>query len=407
MSTSDPVVIIGAGHGGAALAAFLRQGGFAGQVMMVGVEEHLPYHRPPLSKKFTEADHVQLLRPPEFYSDNDIQLCVGMEATAVDRAAMRVELADGTTLGYSALVIATGSTPRRLSDFDANSPGVVTLRTLDDAAALGDAVRARRRLAIVGGGYVGMEVAAVARSHDVPVTIIEREERILARVASPQLSSRLSAHHERRGTDVRVGAQVVDIATRDGRPEAIELADGSSVDADVVLVGIGATPNDSLAVDAGLRCDAGIIVDAAGRTSDAHVYAVGDVTRRPVDGVAGLTRLESIPNATEQARQVAAAITGAAIPAAEVPWFWSDQFDLKLKIAGLVATEDQVVIREGTKPDSFAVFHLNSDDTIRAAETVNSPGEFMAAKKFIGQRLRVKAELLGDGSVAMRDVVLG
>ncbi|WP_067650378.1 NAD(P)/FAD-dependent oxidoreductase [Nocardia harenae] len=402
--TGDPVVIVGAGHGGATLAALLRQSGYTGGVVLVGSEVHHPYHRPPLSKKFAGPEAHQLLRPAEFYSGNDIRLRLGTAVTAIDRSAMRVRLADGTELGYRALVLATGSTPRPLPVPGADAAGVLTLRTLDDARALGAALERGDRLAIVGGGYVGMEVAAVARSSGIAVTVVEREERVLARVAGAELSRRLTDAHRLRGTEIRTGAQVRAIRTADGRARGIELADGTLVAADTVLVGIGAAPDDGLAHRSGLACDGGVLVDEQGRTSDPAVFAIGDVARRPLPGTDGPVRLESIPNVTEQARQVTAALLGAAHPAPEVPWFWSDQFDLKLKIAGLVGPGHRVVAREGRKPGAFALFHLTPGNTVAAVETANAPGDFVAGKKLVGDRTPVDPVRLADPAVSLRDI---
>ncbi|WP_280424519.1 NAD(P)/FAD-dependent oxidoreductase [Nocardia carnea] len=403
--SDDPIVIVGAGHGGATLAALLRQAGHTGGVVLVGAEQHHPYHRPPLSKKFTGAEVHQPLRPAEFYPDNAIDLRRGVRVTEIDRAAMRVRLSDGTSAGYRALVLATGSVPRRLAVPGTDAAGLLTLRTLDDARTLGSAFGRGNPLAIIGGGYVGMEVAAVASSAGIPVTVIEREDRVLARVASSELSRRLSAAHHSRGTEIRTSAQVGAVYSVAGRVRGIELTDGTTVDAETVLVGIGADPDDELAHRAGLACDNGVLVDEWGRTSDPSVFALGDVTRRPVPWAAGPVRLESIPNATEQARQVAAALLGTEHPEPEVPWFWSDQFDLKLKIAGLVSPGYRVVAREGRRPGAFALFHLNPENTVVAVETAGAPGEFIAGKKFVADRTQVDPDRLADPAAALRDAV--
>lgn len=405
MSITDPIVVVGAGHGGAGLAALLRQSGYDGPVVLVGAEAHHPYHRPPLSKKFGGDEAHQLLRPAEFYAENAIDFRRSVSAVSIDRPSMRIELSDGSTLGYRALVLATGSTPRLLPIPGVEAAGVLTLRTLDDARALGSALNSRGPLAIVGGGYVGMEVASVARSVDIPVTIVERENRVLARVASPELSERLSRYHRNHGTDIRVSAQTLAIRADGGSASGVELAGGTLIEATTVLVGVGAVPNDELANRAGLPCDNGVIVDAQCRTSDPTVFAIGDVARRPVQGAADLVRLESIPNATEQARQVTAALLGSEHPDPEVPWFWSDQFDLKLKIAGLVAPGCRVVARPGKKPDSFGLFHVNAENTVVAVETANSPGDFMAGRKFISARTAVDPDRLADPTVSLRDIV--
>ncbi|GGL17194.1 NAD(P)/FAD-dependent oxidoreductase [Nocardia jinanensis] len=402
--TDDSIVIVGTGHGGAALAALLRQSGYTGSVVMVGAERHHPYHRPPLSKKFAGPEVYRMLRPAEFYPDNDIDLRRGVQVTAVDRVAGRIQLSDESTLSYRALVLATGSTPRALPVPGADAAGVQALRTLDDAMELGRALERGDRLAIIGGGYVGMEVAAVARSAGIAVTVIERERRVLARVASAELSRRLSDSHRERGTEIRTGADVAAVRTEAGRARGVELADGTVVAADTVLVGIGAVPSDELAHHAGLACDSGVLVDEWGRTTDPAIFAIGDVARRPIPGMNGLVRLESIPNVTEQARQITAALLGSDHPGHEVPWFWSDQFDLKLKIAGLVTPGCRVVAREGREPGSFALFHLSGSDTVVAVETANAPGDFVAGKKFVAEHRKVDPAALADSEVSLRDV---
>ncbi|WP_342028660.1 NAD(P)/FAD-dependent oxidoreductase [Gordonia westfalica] len=398
------MVIVGAGHGGSTLAALLRQAGFDGPVVMIGSEPHLPYHRPPLSKKFGDPGFQQPIRPPDFYADNDIEVRTGASVTALDRSSQTVRLSTGERLGYAHLVLATGSSPRRLAVRGSDAAGVLTLRTIEDAAALGRSLEARGTLAIIGGGYVGMEVAAVARSHDVPVTVVERENRILARVASPDLSQRLTDYHRARGTDIRVDATVTEVRQQGGWATAVDLADGSTIAADTVLVGIGAIPDDALAHQAGLACDGGVLVDWCGRTSDPSVFAIGDVARRPINDTGDLVRLESIPNVTDQAKQVVAALTGRPQPEPEVPWFWSDQFDIKLKIAGLVRPGARIVPRPGKKPGSFALYHLGADETVHAVEAANAPSDFIAGKKFIAQRTPVSPGALGDPSVSLHEV---
>jgi 3-phenylpropionate/trans-cinnamate dioxygenase ferredoxin reductase subunit len=236
------------------------------------------------------------------------------------------------------------------------------------------------------------------------VTVVERADRVLARVASTELSQRLSDRHRASGTDIRVAAHVVAVHTAGGRASGIELSDGTVIPAETVLIGIGAVPDDGLAQRAGVACDDGILVDEWGRTSDPAVFAIGDVARRPLPGRADLIRLESIPNVTEQARQVTAALLGTDHPKPGVPWFWSDQFDLELKMAGLVTPGCRVVDRAGRKPGSFALFHVDADNIVVAVETANSPGEFVAGKKFIADRSAVDPRRLADPRVSLRDV---
>ena len=401
------VVVVGAGHGGAALAAALRRAGFGGTIVVIGDEPALPYHRPPLSKKFADDQLEQPLRPAQFYNANAIDMRTGVAVARIDRSSAEVELSDGSRVAYGNLVLATGSTPRRLSIAGADAHGVMTLRTLADARGLAAAVAPGRRLAIVGGGYIGLEVAAVARVRDTAVTILEREARVLARVASPELSERLSRHHTDHGTEIRTSVDVTALHAHDGIVRAVVLGDGSEIACDSVLVGVGAVPNDALASAAGLSCAGGIVVDEDGRTDDPRILAIGDVAVRPVPGAAGPMRLESIPNATEQAMRAASVIVGSEAPAHEVPWFWSDQFDLKLKIAGLTHYDAQRIVRPGSHSDAFSVYHLRTDGTVAAVETVNANADFMAGKRLIAQRIGVNATRLADPAHPLREILQG
>ncbi|TDO46869.1 3-phenylpropionate/trans-cinnamate dioxygenase ferredoxin reductase subunit [Kribbella sp. VKM Ac-2527] len=378
---SPRVVVVGGGHAGTTLAALLRQGGHRGEIIMFGDEVDFPYHRPPLSKKFVDGELEQWLRPAPFYTEQRIDVRLGERVSSIDRADRRVHAS--SPCPYDVLVLATGARPRDLPVPGVTVGGVVSLRTLEDARALRKHLTADRRVVIIGGGYIGLEVAAAARANGVEVTIVEREQRVLARVASEELSAILASYHRERGTTIITGAQVRRLTSRDGQVRAVVLDDGTAIPCDVVVVGVGAVPRDELAVAAGLDCDQGIVVDGSARTSDSAVFAIGDVTRRPVPGVDGLMRLESIPSATEQARQVSAAILGAEAPAPEVPWFWSDQFDLKLKIAGVVVPGCHVVRRGEPASGRFALLHHDDAGAVTAVETANAPGEFMAAKKLL------------------------
>jgi 3-phenylpropionate/trans-cinnamate dioxygenase ferredoxin reductase subunit len=399
-----PVVVIGGGHGGGTLVGLLRQSGHEGPIVLVGKEQWAPYHRPPLSKKFGEEELEQPIKPLAFYDEQGITMRLSEEVVSIDREAGSVRLADGEDLAYSTLVIATGAEPRRMPVPGADLDGVVVLRTLDDARVLKDGVHPDKRLVIVGAGYVGLEVAAVARSQGQQVTVLEREERVLARVASPELSEILSGHHEAQGTEILTSADVTEFRGEDGHVTAVVLADGREIPCDLALVGIGAIPRDELAREAGIECDGGILVDECSRTSDPRILAIGDVTRRPVGTLEERVRVESIPSAMEQAKQAAHVIVGKDVPVADVPWFWSDQFDLKLKMAGLLRPGHTAVLRGDPSAGRFTVFHLE-DDVIVAVESANAPKEFMAGKKFIKARQRVDAGRLADEAVGLKDVV--
>lgn len=398
------VVVVGGGHGGAALVALLRQGGHRGEIVLVGDELDHPYQRPPLSKKFASGELEQWLRPPEFYAEQGITLRLGERVATLDRESRTLVTDSGERIGYDVAVLATGSRPRPLPTAGAGLGGVGALRTLADARVVRKWLAETRRLVIVGAGYIGLEVAAVAAAAGVPVTVLEREERVLNRVASAELSAIMTAAHRAQGVDIRVGAQVAALSGVEGVVREVGLASGETLPADGVLVGIGALPCSELAEEAGLLCEGGIVVDDGARTNDPAVLAIGDVTSRPVDGV-GRMRLESIPSATEQAKQAVSTILGTAPPEPEIPWFWSDQLDLKLKIAGVVRPGRKVVVRGDPATGRFGLFHLE-DGRVRAVESSNSPADFMAGKKFIASGVRVEQGRLADPEVSLRDVVV-
>ena len=400
------VLIIGAGHAGGSVAAFLRQYGHDGPIVLAGQEDAPPYQRPPLSKAWLkgEADlEALLLRPLSFYAEQNIDFRPGTVAVSVDPEAKTVAFHDGSSESYDLLVLATGSTARKLPVPGGDHPDLLELRTLKDAERLKAVLGAGKRLAVVGGGYVGLEAAASARALGAEAVVIERAARVLARVASETLSAFFTRQHRARGVEILTGAEVTAVA-RDG----VTLADGSVVRADAVLVGVGALACDGLARSAGLLCDDGVVVDDQARTSDPAVFAVGDMTRRPIPALGPVHagrrhRLESVPNALEQAKQAAAAIVGRPGPAAEVPWFWSDQYEYKLQIAGLPFDADRQVVRGDPGAGGFAVFHLAGDRVV-CVEAVNAPPEFMAGKQLIAKATPVDVEKLADPAISMKAV---
>jgi len=399
------VVIIGAGHAGGSAATMLRSSGFEGEIVLVGEEPAPPYQRPPLSKAWLkgEADlETLLLRPAAFYADHDIDLRTGMTAVSIRRDKRSVTLSDGAIEPYDVLILATGSRARRLPIPGADRPELIELRTLADAERLKGRLGPGRRLLVVGGGYVGLEAAASARALGAEVTVLERMDRVLQRVASEPLSAFFTARHRAEGVDVRVGVEVS--AFEEG---GVRLADGQCISADVILVGVGAIACDQLARTAGLECasggSGGIIVDETCRTSDSAIFAIGDVTLRPVPAHACNMRLESVPNALEQARQASCAIMDRPQPAPEVPWFWSDQYDVKLQIAGLPFEGDRMVVRGDPAAGRFSVFHL-CGNRIVCVEAVNAPPEFMAGRQFIGRRTPIDPVKLADTQVSMKAV---
>jgi 3-phenylpropionate/trans-cinnamate dioxygenase ferredoxin reductase subunit len=401
------VVIIGAGHAGGTLAALLRQYGHQGAITLVGDEPLAPYQRPPLSKAWLkgEADANSLaLKPLEFYADNAIDFRPNVRAVKLERSARKVHLSDGSELSYDVLVLATGARAIALPIPGADLKGVLFLRTAADAEALKAQVGPGKRLAVVGGGYIGLEVAASGRALGAEVVVLERETRLLARVACETLSTFFRSTHEAHGVRFELGASVVGLEGRDGHVAGVKLADGRVLDCDAVVVGVGAHPNDELAADSGLETARGVVVDLDARSSDPNVFAIGDVAHRPMPIYGRMFRMESVPNALEQAKQAAAAITGRPQPAGEVPWQWSDQYDLKLQIAGYAFDVDEIVVRGDPASGKFAVFHLKGDQ-LQSVEAINSPPEFMMGRQLIGNRKSIDKAKLADPSVSMKEVL--
>ena len=406
---SDPsarVVILGAGHAGGTAAALLRQYGHTGPITLVGDEPIPPYQRPPLSKAWLkgEADAESLaLKPLEFYERENIDFRPNVRAVKLERSDRKVQLSDGSTLTYDVLVLATGARAIALPIPGADLKGVLFLRTAADAEALKAAVGPGKRLAVVGGGYIGLEVAASGRALGADVVVLEREERLLARVACEVLSTFFREYHEQHGVIFELSASVVGFEGADGHITGVKLADGRVVPCDAAVVGVGAHPNDELASDSGLETARGVVVDLEARTSDPHVFAIGDVAHRPMPIYSRMFRMESVPNALEQAKQAACAITGRPAPAGEVPWQWSDQYDLKLQIAGYAFEVDEIVVRGDPKSGKFAVFHLKGDQ-LQSVEAINAPPEFMMGRQLVGNRRSVDKQKLADPAVSMKEV---
>jgi 3-phenylpropionate/trans-cinnamate dioxygenase ferredoxin reductase component len=405
---SRPIVIAGAGHAGGSAAAMLRQLGSETPIVLIGEEPYLPYQRPPLSKQWLsgEANEESLtLRPAAFYSGAAIETRLRQSVTGIDRAVRTVTVSDGSTVAYSALIIATGARARRLTTLPGiDLAGVLELRTADDAEHLKAALHPGARLAVIGGGYIGLEAAASARTLGADVTIIEREARVLARVACPLLSDFFETFHRERGSTIEVDAQVVGLEGQNGRVSGVRLADGRVIPCTAALIGVGAMPNEELAKAAGLACDNGIVVDLAARTSDPSIYAIGDCTRRPLPLYDRMWRLESVPNALEQAKQAASAICGKPAPVPEVPWFWSDQYDLRLQIAGMPFEATEIAVRGNVAEGKFALFHLTANGTVQAVEAVNMPTEFMGGRRIIQKRKRLARAQIEDMAVSMQQL---
>jgi 3-phenylpropionate/trans-cinnamate dioxygenase ferredoxin reductase subunit len=406
LASGGHVVILGAGHAGGTAAALLRQYGHAGPITLVGEEPIPPYQRPPLSKAWLkgEADADSLaLKPLEFYAEHKIDFRPSTRAVAINRGAKTVALSNGATVSYDALILATGARAIALPIPGADLAGVMFLRTAADAEVLKATVGPGKTLAVVGGGYIGLEVAASGRALGADVVVLEREDRLLARVACETLSTFFKAYHEQRGVAFELGAAVEAFVGEAGHVTGVRLADGRVIACDAVVVGVGATPNDEIARDSGLATARGVVVDLEARTSDPAIFAIGDVAHRPMPIYGRMFRMESVPNALEGAKQAASAIVGRPAPAGEVPWQWSDQYDLKLQIAGYAFDVDEILVRGDPGSGKFAVFHLRGD-LVQSVEAINSPPEFMMGKQLILGRRPVDKARLADPSISMKEV---
>ena len=406
LTDASRIVVIGGGQAGAQALQSLRQGGYSGSLTLVGDEPALPYQRPPLSKAYMKGEMTEerlYFRPAPWYQDQDIEVILSTRATRIDRANRKVELAHGGHLDYDALIIATGSRPRALPTKGATLQGVHDLRDLADVERIRPNMVAGRKMVIVGAGYIGLEAAAVARQMGLDVTVLEMAPRVLARVTSPVMSEFFETEHRAQGVKILTGARLDHLDGADGKVTAAILADGARIGADIVLVGIGILPNEELAKDAGIACNNGILVDRDARTSDPRVFAAGDCASRPLVHYGRSGRLESVHNAIEQGKLAAAAILGKPRPAEDCPWFWSDQYDLKLQIAGLSQDYDQIVVRGDPKDRKFAAFYLRNG-TLIAVDAINSPPEFLASKKLIMSGAKLAPDMLGDTSISMKDI---
>ncbi|HEY4275828.1 MAG TPA: FAD-dependent oxidoreductase [Rhizomicrobium sp.] len=400
---SEQIVIIGAGQAGVQTVESLRREGFEGAITMIGDEAFPPYQRPPLSKAYLLGSFARerlFLKSDAFYRETGCELILNVRVTAIDRAARTVALSDGRSLPYDKLMLATGTKVRKLACPGAELPGVHYLRDIADVDGLQDVFQAGKRLAVVGGGYIGLEVAAVGAKRGLDVTVFETADRLMARAVSPSVSDFYAEEHRRAGVKLNLNTSV-ETFEGNGKIESVR-AGGADHNADLVLVGIGVLPNDMLARESGLACQDGIIVDRNAMTSDPAIFAAGDCTRHY--GREGIEiRLECVQNAIDQAKHAALAMVGRPKTYSEVPWFWSDQYDLKLQIAGLARPTDRIVLRGDPGQRKFAAFHLR-DGVVAAVEAVNAAPEYMIGKKLIADGVSVPAEKLADLSIPMKQM---
>ena len=391
-------VILGAGHAAAQCAVSLRKDGWVGSITLIGDEPSLPYHRPPLSKGYLKGDTTldsMLIRPRALYDQNNITLELGRRAMHLDRARQTVQLDDGREIPYDRLVLATGSVCRRPAIAGLDRPGVYFLRSAADADRLRAVTANAARVVLVGGGYISLELAASFRKQGLSVTVLERNARLLARVTAPEVSAFFQSVHEAEGVEIHTGVAVLEI-TGDAPALQVVARDGRTFAGDLVILGTGALPNTALAEAAGLEVDNGILVDEQNRTSDPHLFAIGDCARQHHPHYQRLVRLESVQNAVEQAKTASAALTGKPIPRRPLPWFWSDQYDIKLQIAGLSTGYTDLVLR-GT-PDqrrSFSAWYFQGP-ALLAVDTVNDPLAYVVGSKLIEGKAAVDRAALAQ-----------
>src|SRR5262245_21623070 len=396
------IAIIGAGQAGGWAAKTLRGEGYAGRIVLIGAERHPSHERPPLSKAVLAGDAApettHLFKSAE-HTALDLDFRAGARATTIDRSAKRVALADGSAVAYDKLILTTGGTARRLPVPGGDSPRAFYLRTIDDSLAIRETLGPGKKLAVIGGGWIGLEVAATARKRGTSVVVIEALDRLCARTVPPAISAFLRARHEREGVDVRLGVGVR--AVEDRSQLEVHLADCSTVEADAVVRGIGTERDVEHARDAGLAVDNGVVVDEQGRTSDPDIFAAGDCTNTPLPCLGRRVRLESWANAQNQAIVAAKAALGQDARYDELPWFWSDQYDVNLQILGLPARWPEPVVRGDPASGSFSHFYLDGE-RIAAIVSVNAPRDLRAAKKLVQTRKPVSAVSLADPAVQLQ-----
>ncbi|MCZ7893378.1 FAD-dependent oxidoreductase [Agrobacterium salinitolerans] len=397
------LVIVGAGQAAFALASKLRALKDERPITIIGSEDAYPYQRPPLSKKYLlgEMSFDRLMfRPEEWYAENNVDMRLSTLVEEIDRSAKTLRMQDGGTLSYDRLVLATGAAPRLLpASIGGDLEGVLTVRDKRDADRLMEEMKPGRRLLVIGGGYIGLEAAAVARKLGLEVTLIEMADRILQRVAAKETADIMRGVHQAHGVSIREKTGLVRLVGMDGRVAAAELSDGSTLDVDFVIVGIGVTPNDRLARESGLDVGNGIVVDDHTRTSDSAIHAVGDCALLPWRGQH--VRLESVQNAVDQAEAAAAVLTGAATAYDPKPWFWSDQYDAKLQIAGFNLGYDETMLRQGAREGSWSVWYFR-DGRFVAVDAVNDAKAYVAGKKLLDTGAEPDRAILADASADLK-----
>ena len=400
------VAIAGAGQAAAQSVLSLRHVGFMGKIVLIGEEPYLPYQRPPLSKKFL-AGELELerlfLRHEHFYRDHQVEVRLGVRVERIDRGRKMLVLGDSSEVPYDRLLLATGSQVRKVTVPGHDLPQVHYLRSIADVCGIRTGFASGRHLVVIGGGYIGLEVAAVAVTAGLKVTVVEMLDRVMARVVAPPISAFYLRAHQESGVEFRLGTGVVEFRA-DGPRVRVICSNGETLPADLVVVGVGVLPTTDIAEAAGISCNNGILVDENCRTSDPDIFAAGDCTNHPNSLLGRRLRLESVHNAQEQGKTAARAIVGTPEPYAQIPWFWSDQYDLKLQMTGLTEGYSTMTIRGDPAKRSFAAFYFAGDCRLLAVHAVNSPREFMLSKKLIAQGARLDPQAVTDTAVAFKDL---
>ena len=403
----EELVVIGGGQAAIQCIASLRKEGYSGSITLVGEENHLPYQRPPLSKGFlsgsTGSDRLYL-KKIEFFQENSIQLNLGITANGIDRDNCVVHLSDDQSISYDKLVLATGSRVRKLKFPGSDLEGINYLRGIDDAESLKHGLINSKNLVIVGAGYIGLEVAAVATEFDTKITVIEMADRVMNRTVDPIISKYYQELHSKNGVDFILNESLEKV---DGNKtvEQVICSGGLSIQADLLVIGAGVIPNIELAKESGLSCDNGISVNEYGQTEDSKIFACGDCTNHPNEKLNRKLRLESVHNAMEQSKTVASSIMGNKTAYNQVPWFWSDQYDHKLQIVGLSGDHDEVLIRGDLAESKFMLFYLKAEELI-AVDAVNNPKEFLICRKLVENKVKISSDDILNQSKNLNDLII-
>ena len=405
IESKNDVVIIGAGHAGGMTAISLRQKGYQGSITLIGEENFLPYQRPALSKEFLagEIEEKRLyLKSQDYFDKNNIRIIRNCKVVAIDRNNKTILLENQKQLCYEKLIIATGSIIKKLN-INSSETDLCYLRTINDSLKIREKLRNKNKITIIGAGYIGLEIASIAIKKNLEVSVLELEQRVMGRVVAKEVSDFFRKKHQSEGVQFKFNTSIIDIEDR-GKQKRIIYNDGSFLDTDVVIIGVGIKPNIELAKNSGLKCDNGILVDDNGQTSDPHIFAVGDCSNHLNNIFKQRLRLESVQNAVDQAKSIAEFITGSHKPYQKVPWFWSEQYNIKLQIAGISKDHDHRVVRGYPEEEKFAVFY-HKDQRLIAVDAINSPKEFMIGKKWITKGAKVPLELIRNMDVDLKKIV--